>query len=609
MRIKKFSAKILLGFVFASTILPSYAANLIQVFQQALQSDPTFKAAGEQRLSETQNVPIARSFLLPQLFLSTATSLYNIQENQTKPLNRTTAGNPALLSAFNNGTFKYNSNGYTVNLSQVIFNYESWAAFQQAKTTVKIANADYAAAAQNLISRVAASYFSVLLAEDELRYIQAEKKAIYQQLDQVMQQYKVGLVAITGVYQAQAQYDRILAQEIEAKNNIVNAKENLRAITGVFYDDLDGLSPKMPLVRPTPNDVDEWVEMAQRLNWTLQAACFTSEAANQQIGIEFSGHLPIISAVGQQQLTRTGSTPSGKINNRVSSLGVQLELPVFQGGLVTSETKQARYNYLATLDEQEKTSRTVINETHQSYNNITNGISKIKADKRAIVSGESSLRSTVEAYKVGTQTMLDVLQSQQDLFNTFRTFANDQYDYINATIALKEAAGTLSIRDLQEINDFLTDPKKTFSYMRTKQLEDHPLGFSSNGIPAKDVIGAQGLKLQNYPQVDYDNLDLKANDPVPGQNTKTNSKKKPSVKKSQAATNQKKSTGNQTLLKKQPQSTGKLQEKMKQMQQKNQPSSETKINEHGITVPVIETSNQPDPTVDMYNSIYDESSQ
>ena len=559
MTMNTIAKKLLLGVIGFGLTMPLQAANLMQVYQQALQSDPTFKAAGAQRLSETQNVPIARSFLLPQIFISSATSLYNIQENQTKPLNTNIADNPALIGAFNNGTFKYNSNGYNINLSQVIFNYETWEAFQQAKTTVKIANANYAAAAQDLMSRVASSYFSVLLAEDELRYIQAEKKATYQQLDQVMQQYKVGLVAITGVYQAQAQYDRIVAQEIEAKNNIVNAKENLRAITGVYYDKLDGLKPNIPLVLPAPDNVNKWVDMAKQLNWSLQAACFTSQAAKQQISIEFSGHLPVLSAVGQQQLAHTGSTPSGKVDNRVSSLGVELSIPVYQGGLVTAETRQARYDLMTATDQQEKTSRSVINAAHQSFNNITNGISKIKADKRAIVSGEASLQSTVEAYKVGTQTMLDVLQSQQNLFNTFRVYANDQYDYINATIALKEAAGTLSVHDLEEVNTLLTATENTFSYTRTKQLEKQPLGFGDKSVPAKDIIGVKGLKLQAYPKIDVDQS---------------------------GTTDNQSSQSRKSQLKQQTKTTGKLKQKIQQIQQQSADAEpETPINAHGVSLP------------------------
>ena len=136
-----------------------------------------------------------------------------------------------------------------------------------------------------------------------------------------------------------------------------------------------------------------------------------------------------------------------------------------------------------------------MNDTHQSFNNITNGISKLKADRRAIVSSEASLRSTIEAFKVGTQTMLDVLQSQQDLFDTLRTYAADQYDYINATIALKEAAGTLTYLDLIEINKLLTTASQSFSAVRTRAFKKNPLDFNDSTVPPKDILGIKGVNL------------------------------------------------------------------------------------------------------------------
>ena len=218
--------------------------------------------------------------------------------------------------------------------------------------------------------------------------------------------------------------------------------------------------------------------------------------------------MPTINAFGQQELTRTGSTPGGKVNDKTSSVGIQLALPAYQGGLVNAGTKQARYSYAAAMDNQEKQSRNTINLVHQSYNNITNGISKIKADQRAIISGESSLRSTIEAYKVGTQTMLDVLISQQDLFDTFRIYANDQYDYINAIIALKEAAGTLNVSDLEEINQMLTATENTFSYLSTKQLNEQSFNYADDKVPPKDLIGKKGLNLKDISSINMHDLGL-----------------------------------------------------------------------------------------------------
>lgn len=440
------------------------AADLVKVFQQAVTSDPAFRQAGNQRLSRLQNVPIARAGLLPSVGLTADTSRNH--------LNNKSASFIPQFSALNQGKFSYFSTNYTLSLSQPLFNFEAWALLQEAKATEKAADATYAAAVQGLIAEVAQAYFDVLLAEDDLVYIQAERRAIYRQLDQVRQQYKVGLVAITGVYQAQASYDLVVSEEIAAKNNIKNRKEDLRAITGVYYEDLAKLKSGVPLLKPDPVNVEKWVQTSEVQNWNVQAARYNAEAARENINVQQSGHFPVVSAIGSFNRNQTGPQSSGRTNTRVGTYGVQLTLPIFEGFSVTSSSTQAKYDYEGTLDALEEARRTVISNTRQSYNNVIAGISKIKADRQAIVSNESSLKSTEEAYKVGTQTVLDVLQAQQDLFDAQRIYSRDQYGFINATIALKEAAGTLSIADLQQINTWLTHSKKSYHTARIKKMEE-----------------------------------------------------------------------------------------------------------------------------------------
>lgn len=422
-------------------------SDLMDVFAQALQSDPAFKQAEENLLAETQNIPITRSVLLPQIF-STANTAYN---HATHDVQAIAPGSPTIKNRFN-----FNSQFYDVNLTQTLFDLNQWTTYQQSKTQVKASEASYAYVLQNLMARVARAYLAILLAEDTLRYTEAEKRAIYQNLEQVQEQYKVGLVAITGVYQAQASYDSVLSDEITALNGIVNARENLRAITGVYYTNIARLKSQVPFVTLQPKEVDGWVELSKKYNWNLQSARFTAEAAQQNIMIQRSQHLPTISAFADAQYTKTGRSPAGTLSNHDSLVGVQLDFPVFQGFLVTSLTKQAIYEYQSFLSQMEETYRTAINDTRQSYNNIKAGISKIKADQQTIISDKSAVESTAEGYKVGTQTIYDLLQQQQNLYDDQRQYAADQYDYINNLIALKLAAGTLKDSDLAEINTWLT---------------------------------------------------------------------------------------------------------------------------------------------------------
>lgn len=465
-------------FCIAVTLLlaaPSLLAdNLLDVFNQALKSDPTFQAAGANRSASNEGIPIAFSFLMPQ-FVTSANVQHNIQ------INRVGSGLPSTFNANGlqvntgplgrPGTFNFPSGGYNLNLSQTLFDYSAWASWKEARASSRASDATYTAALQDLMSRTAQAYFNVLQAQDDLRYIQAEKKAIYQQLDQVSQEYKVGLVAITSVYQAQAGYDSIISQEIAAQNNVINQRENLRAITGIYYNDLDGLRANIPLLMPNPSDPQVWVKTAGERNWSVIASRYTAQAAREQIQVQQGGHLPTVDAFAQQQLTKAGQSSTNRINNTQNAIGIELSLPVFQGGLVNAQTKQASYNYQGSLDQIEQTYRNAYNATEQSYNNVVAFLSQVKADSQAIVSNASSMRSTIESFRVGTETMLDVLNAQQNLYDAERQFSRDQYGYINATIALKAAAGILDYNDLVQINKILVATKANYSSLNIQSIQ------------------------------------------------------------------------------------------------------------------------------------------
>lgn len=440
-------------FVVALLGLPTLAsaADLMEVYNQALQSDAKFQSAYANYLSIKENVPIARAGLLP--LLTAQDTLQN-----TKSYN--SAANP------NNTGFQTNT--YALNLTQPIFNFSNWAKLKQASATVKQAQATYDAAAQDLMIRVAKAYFAVLAAEDSLRFTRAEKMATAKQLDQAKQRYKVGLDAITSVYDAQASYDLIVAQEIAAQNDVVNRREELREITNTFYNELAGLKDQLPLITPQPANPEDWVETAKRQNFTLAASRYAVDAAKQGVNVNFSGHLPTLNATAGYN----GSTQKDRVNNGLqvdtngSAVGLQLNVPLFAGGSVVAQTRQAQYTYQKALADLEDNYRRTLDLTRQAFNSINAYISKIKADKQAIVSNESSLRSTEAAFKVGTRTIVDVLLAQKNLFQAQRLYASDQYQYITSILSLKQAAGTLSPADLQEINNWL---KKDIRFDNTKK--------------------------------------------------------------------------------------------------------------------------------------------
>jgi len=435
---KKF-AYLLLGVGLSSL---TQAADLMDVYNQALQSDAKFQSAYANYLSVKENVPIARAGLLPTL---------TAQDTLSRAKNNSTRGNQTLSDTHTQ------ANAYRIDLTQPIFNFANWSLLRQANATAKQAQASYDAASQDLMTRVAKAYFNVLAAEDTLRFIRAEKLATAKQLDQAKQRYKVGLDAITSVYDAQASYDVIVASEIAAQNDVAKTQEDLREITNTLYTDLASIKDQLPLVTPQPANADAWVDTAKRQNFNLAAARYAVDASKQNVSANFAGHLPTLNAVAGY----SGSNTKDRLNNVAdtdnmgSSIGLQLSVPLFAGGGVVAKTHQAQYLYQKALADLDDNYRITINSTRQAFNSINALISKIKADKQAIISNESSLRSTEAAFKVGTRTIVDVLLAQKTLFQAQRQLSIDQYEYIKTILALKQAAGTLSPGDLQEINGWL----------------------------------------------------------------------------------------------------------------------------------------------------------
>lgn len=419
--------------------LASQAADLIEIYRDALQNDPIYKSIEAQTLATKEAYPQARAALLPSLF---ATG--NISRNH------------AYKKLFPNEVpTYYGIHNYLVTLDQPLFNYTSIKEFQRSKAIVKQATANFRAAQQDLIVRTAAAYFAVLSAQDILRFTQGEKEAVGRQLELAKQRYNVGLDAITSVYDAQAVYDATVAREISDKNNVANQFENLRKITGRIYPSLAPVKTKIPLLKPDPIRVELWVQSAETYNSTLLAARYTAEAAKESIGAAAGGALPTLDLISNySNLNPIKSGFSGD-DHESAGVGLELNFPVFQGGLTISKTRQAKYTYEQTLSDLEGAYRNATVSTRQFYNDVISGISVVKADRATIISATSSLASNEEAYKVGTRTIIDVLLVQNRLYDAQRQLANDEYAYINSVLALKNAAGTLSTVDVEEINTWL----------------------------------------------------------------------------------------------------------------------------------------------------------
>ena len=450
---KKWFTQICITLLSLLACVTSNAASLMQVYNQALANDPTFKAAEAQYLATKENLPIARAAALPNIYIQGATQRQVINNDFASPDLDLTGGN----------RFYNTSNTYSLNLTQPLFNLAVWNQVRVAGAQVRQADASFSAAAQDLMLRTASAYFNVLIASDNLLYIRAEKKAVARQLKQAQQQFDVGLIAITDVNEAKASYDSNVANEIAAKYALDNSIEALAQITGESYKNLVGANSKLPLVKPNPNDIEQWVQTAQSQNYSLLAAVAAADVAQTNVAVQDAGHFPVINGNAQYKYDHesnpnVGGGGGAASQSQVGGLGISVSLPVYQGGLVNAHARQAQDQYQQAISNMEFSHRQVIAQTRNAYLGVLSGISKIQADRAAIVASESSLQATDEGYKAGTRTMLDVLNQQSSLYQAKQAYSQDQYNYLLSILQLKQAAGTLSGSDMMEINAWLRQP-------------------------------------------------------------------------------------------------------------------------------------------------------
>jgi len=415
-----------------------YAADLMSLYQQAIQSDPQLRAARANRNAGQEARPLALSQLLPNVSVS-GDLTYNDRDIHAPA---TTAGHA-----------DYSSHSLALNVVQPLFRKDRLVALDQAEEQIRQADANLEVAQQDLILRVSQAYFGVLSAKDSLTFAQSEKKAISRQLEQAQERFDVGLVAITDVHEAQARFDQSRANEISAENEVDNALEALREIVAEADFGLDGLKEGVPLVAPEPADIAEWSQTALQHNPRIQAARLASNIARQEIDAKHAGHYPSVDLVGTLSRSRVENDFGNDVD--LGAIGVQLTVPIYSGGGVNSSTRQARYQYEAAQETLEAERRAVGRQVRDAYRGIQTSISRVKALKATERSAQSALEATEAGFEAGTRTLVDVLNSQRDLYRAKRDYAQSRYDYVLNTLSLLQAAGTLSEEDVVRVNTWL----------------------------------------------------------------------------------------------------------------------------------------------------------
>lgn len=470
------------------------AADLREIYLQAMQSDPQLREAEANLQATLENKPQAIAALLPQVSAGWTYDDQKLNSAATRGLGAVVT--PSIIDTTTDGW------GWTVDLTQSLFRPDQWMRVRQADKQAAQSEADYRAARQDLITRVATAYFNVLAAQDTLASEQAAKEAIGRQLEQAEKRFEVGLIAITDVQEAQAGYDEAVAAEITAKRALANQREVLREITGQYTPDLAAPRAEIPLLRPDPENEEQWVETALQQNLALLAADIEVDIARDDVRIARAGYLPTLDLVASRRVSdlsggghNLGGRPldpaqpvppnctpispdSGVCRDPFDSLNqttqelisIQFSVPIYTGGGTTAQVKGAVYRRRASLERLEGTAREVERQTRDSYLGVISEIARVKALKQALKSAQTALQATEAGFEVGTRTTVDVLDGRRNLFLAETNYARSRYDYIVNVLLLKEAAGTLNDTDVEQVNSWLGDAETTREQL--EELED-----------------------------------------------------------------------------------------------------------------------------------------
>jgi outer membrane protein len=472
--------------LFAATS-PGHAATLLEIYQQALQSDPRIHEAEARRLAALEAEPQARGVLLPQIDFGAD---WTRSESSGSGVQNTVVEQPEGSGNFVVVPFSFQTEvddettRWQFNLRQTLFRWDQIVGLRRADKIVARAEADREAAQQDLIVRVTEAYFNVLGAEDRLLAIHADRLAIARQLEQAKQRFEVGLIAITDVQESQAAYDQSVANEIAAKRSLATARYLLSEITGSFIRDLAAPVENVPLRNPDPASEQAWLDLAMSQNLALVSSRLDEALARDEISFRRNGHYPTIDLVAnvgstdseQDQDTFNGFGPLPADSDfRRDSIGIQFNLPIFSGGTTSSRVKEAVYLHRAAREQLQRVTRETDRQTRDSYLGVLAEISRVQALQQAVASARTALDATQAGFDVGTRTIVDVLLSQRNLYQSITNYYQARYDYLLNFMRLKQAAGTLQVQDLENLEPFLVPrkpPEDQFAEEARKAAEE-----------------------------------------------------------------------------------------------------------------------------------------
>ena len=426
----------LLATALAATIGAAGAADLVTIYRDSLLSDPVYQSARAQYLASLEKLPQARAGYLPLVAGSASIFRNDVDRSGVADIS-------------------YTTKTYAVTLSQPVVRVQNWIAITQARQQVIQAEALLAAAQQDLVVRVGQAYFDVLLAQDNVALSETQKSAISEQLAQAKRNFEVGTATIVDTLEAQARYDQSNAKEISDKNDLEVKRRALQVLLGKLPEGLTPLREPLALAPPQPDDIEAWVKAAADASPTIAVARATYEFNRQEVDRQRAGHLPTVDlSASYARADNPATTIPGVIgsSSNAGSVGVTLSMPIFSGGLTQSRVREALANRERAEQDLENTQRGVGQSVRVNFLNVTSGIAQVQALEQALASTQSQLDSTILGRDVGVRTSVDVLNAQQQVFQTRRDLQQARYNYLLSTLRLKAAVGSLTEADVEAIN-------------------------------------------------------------------------------------------------------------------------------------------------------------
>jgi outer membrane protein len=436
----KLQIRLICAILIAPFATLSHAVDLITLYHKAAQYDSGIAAAAAAYQAQKAGEKQAMAGLLPSLSATASTGHINSKSTSSD--------------------FSYNQTTYGLTLTQPLFRAGNWYALTAAEQNSKKAEADYLAAQQQLMLETATAYFNVLRADEDLATARATESAFEKQWEQAKERFDVGLIAITGVYEAKARYDATKTRHIQAQGQLTVATENLARLTGSQFTHLDVLKPNFPIAVDSAYSASAWVDSANNNNLSIKAAEFALKSLQAKLKQDKSGYYPTLDLNANYSKSNYRNF-SGPFNNPESnSVTLALNLPLYSGGLTQATTRKTSYLVDQANRNLESIRRQVALQARTLYIKLQTDIDTVASNQQSIISSKSALEATKEGYKVGTRNIVEVLNAETNYFTAKGNYANSRFDFVVNSLAIKQAAGTLSVKDLQQVNQWLA-PKTT----------------------------------------------------------------------------------------------------------------------------------------------------